>query len=190
MIALLASLLLSAASPSSLSERIAQAEPRHGAFTQVKTLSDLEVSITTSGVFYADREKGFVWQTLKPFSQTYVITGKGLFSLQGAALEPIAAEGFPAAALIRRFLDGDISPLEHYFTAAYTPGDDDAWSLALAPKTDEVKAFVSAVSITGRGAAPESVRVTYANTDTLRISLTPAAEVPASLHPVLTLLCE
>lgn len=190
MIALLATLCLSAASLTELSEKIAKAEPRHGTFSQIKTLSDLEVSIASSGAFYADREKGFVWQTLKPFSQTYVITEKGLFSFSDAALQPVATEGFPAASLIGRFLDGDLSALEQYFTAVYTPGEDEAWSLALTPKTDEVKAFVSAVTITGRETAPERIRVVYANTDTLGISLMPSVEIPTTLQPVLAALCE
>ena len=133
-----------------------------GDFRQVKTIKDAGVTLTSSGRFAFDRERGIRWETIRPFASSIVIAN-GYLCLNRKILE-----GGPAmdqvAKILHLLLAQDFERLEEYFAVSRT-----ADGVELAAKDEMMAAVFERITVRG-GKYVEFVRFSGREGDVTEIS--------------------
>ena len=136
-----------------ISERLRQVQLLRAEFVQHKKIKALRRPLKSSGQFLFATDQGVMWQTLKPFPSTFVITSKGI-QQRSEDSEPltIASDERPIiGGFTRVFLSlfsGDTSELESRFKL-YVWSDSEQWSIGLEPKNKVMSRLISRIVMSG-----------------------------------------
>ncbi|TJZ70695.1 outer membrane lipoprotein carrier protein LolA [Chitiniphilus eburneus] len=171
-------LLLSAASAlaevplSQVEQRLDRARAVRGEFVQTRELVGVKKPLRASGRFLVDRERGVVWRTDKPFSQSMRITRERIVQRSGgqetlrldAQREPVV--GTIGGVLFALFA-GDFNALAaHFEVDASVAGP--RWQVKLKPREVALGKLVTGLTLDGAGTVQHIV-LTGAGGDITRI---------------------
>lgn len=133
--------------------RLAEHPYTTGNFEQEKTLSRLNRSLKSSGVFIIAAELGMVWDTIKPFPSTLTL-GKDYMiqSRPGGNRTVLSAQGnetfIRMAEVISAVFSGQSKGLIDNFEINYT-GTLNDWKLELSPKSKAIGSFAEKIIMKG-----------------------------------------
>lgn len=137
-------------------------------FTEEKRMALLAAPLVSTGALYYARP-GHLRRQIETPRPAVVVIGpetlwlkdeRGTETIDLAARRDVAAF---AESLVLIFA-GDRARLEATYTIAFEPGAE-GWKLALTPKVEPLSKLVSAIHITGRGPAVETIRVAETSGD-------------------------
>ncbi|WP_005036026.1 LolA family protein [Holophaga foetida] len=124
----------------------------HADFTQTRHLKALTRPLVARGTVVVDRQRGIIWQVLRPLNLTYVVTPQGVLEVgpdgrrktQTTKDAPMVAQ---MGRIMQALAEGRWSVLEDYFTlkAQGTPG---RWEIRLSPKP-VAASFIKSVVVKG-----------------------------------------
>jgi len=125
-----------------------------GSFSQQKDIKSLSRSFKGSGTFIIARDDGIIWDTLKPFPSTMIISGDkiiqrtpgGKASIMQAGDNPVFKE---FGDTIRSVFSGDTNLLFSKFNVYFSKGESGIWRIGLVPKDSVVRSVISAMEISG-----------------------------------------
>jgi len=144
-----------------------------GQFSQTKTLSDLPKPLLSSGRFLFARERGVIWQVLRPYPSEFVLTPHAMVTREGGRERVMAASEQPGLAVATRLFSAlftlDLAALEQDFLL-HAAGSPEAWQLGLRPRHAAMAASFSEAVIRG-GSAVKSIVLRDARGDSTEITL-------------------
>jgi len=136
-----------------------------GTFVQRKTLSDVEVTITSTGTFRFVKGASFEWKTSTPLPSAFTATPESYTVEANGQTSTRALAELKLSAGLRALVRGDLSALGDVFDVTETET-----RLVLVPKTRELRAFVKRATLEGPG-FPSRFTLDYATGDRLEIDL-------------------
>lgn len=124
-----------------------------GQFVQVKYLSELDASLTSSGVFNYQRGKSIHWETIEPIKNVLLMTPESIINSQGSnTIVSMQAGSNPAVTILSDIffsvLTAEWEQLSTYFALSGTLADKQ-WQVELTPIDKTVMQVVSRVKLTG-----------------------------------------
>ena len=149
-------------------EKIASLKSDSGTFIQMKTLSDVGVTLASSGEFKFEKGKFFEWKTLKPMEGSFTATPEEyVSSIKGGKTSKRPLSKIKMSNAMKALIDGDVSVLEEVFKLKISDK-----SITAYPKTRELSEFVDSFTIELDGnAKPVRFVLTFTNSDVLDIVL-------------------
>lgn len=165
-VVLSAGALLASASP--IIEKIAAVKTDSGTFIQMKTLSDVGVTLTSTGEFKFVKDKFFEWKTLKPVESVFTATPKEyISSIKGGKTSRHPLSKIKMSNGMKALIKGDVSALEEVFKLKVT-----STQIVARPKTRELSEFVESFTIDlDDDSRPKRFVMTFTNGDILDIVL-------------------
>jgi hypothetical protein len=148
------------------------------AFVQTRTLKGLKKPMVSRGVFEVQGQE-VVWTVREPIPIVTRISKAGVTqSVDGGQPEKLGPEGADAVLVQSGLMDllrGDLSKLEaRYAVKRGTRNAPEGWTLALTPKSAELKRWVGRLDVEGCGRI-ERISIRQANGDVMSVALTAAA---------------
>lgn len=144
-----------------------------GNFTQTKTLRDLPKPLRSSGSFLFSRDKGVIWQVVKPFASEFVLTPTVMLTREAGGERRSSAGEQPGLAMATRLFSAlftlDLAALQAEFTV-YASGDAKNWMIGLKPRHAAMAATFSEAVVAG-GEQVQAVTLTDAQGDKTNIRL-------------------
>lgn len=124
-----------------------------GTFTQSKYLSQIDISIPSSGSFYYIKDKEITWQTLKPINSTLKLTPKAILSYQGSEkISQLDTDTNPFVSVFSDIFFGVMTAqwqvLEEYF-AVDANVNASSWEAVLIPLDENIKSFSEKITLKG-----------------------------------------
>jgi len=119
-------------------QQLAPGQVLRGQFIQERLLTGFSASLKTTGNFVLAPGQGLIWQALKPFAVTTVMTAEGI-SQKNGNVELLNLPASKAPFLARLYdilggaLAGDQQPLERFFEVKRNE-DAGGWHLVLTPR--------------------------------------------------------
>jgi outer membrane lipoprotein-sorting protein len=163
-------------------------------FVQRKQLAGITRPLESAGSFLQWRDRGVVWNTVRPFASSIVITrdavrvsqGGKPYTLQGdAAREPTVRI---VNEILFAVLAGDVAQLARRFDIAATLHGQ-AWTLHLMPRDAAVQLAFTSIDVDGDRFV-RAVRLQEANGDRTSISFDALASGPAPSDDEVRLLAQ
>ena len=157
-----------------LSKGLASAQLTTGHFVQERELTGFPKPMRTEGVYFLDLKKGIVWETLKPFANTLIFSGKGIKRINKHGAQVISAQDIPylktVNALMLSLFSAQTEGLNKDFDILLE-GSSARWSMTLVPKKTSALATVfNSLEITG-AASPQSIKMVNRQNETTRLQL-------------------
>ena len=148
--------------------KIASIESDSGTFIQMKTLSDVGVTLTSSGEFEFKKNGFFKWKTIKPIESVFTATPKEyITSIKGGKTSRRPLSEIKMTDAMKALIKGDISLLGEVFNLKVKESQ-----ITARPKTRELSEFVESFEIKlGPASKPERFIMTFTNGDILDIVL-------------------
>jgi outer membrane lipoprotein-sorting protein len=158
--------------------RLAQHTFIRGNFEQEKTLSRLERSLKSSGIFIIAAGQGMVWDTVKPFPSTLTLGRDFMIqSRPGGQRTVLSAQGnetfLRMAEVLSAVFSGNAQGLLDNFAIYYSggvSGDTVVWELGLSPLDKAINSFAERIVMKG-DAAIRSIQIYEQNGDSIRYIL-------------------
>lgn len=167
-------------------QRIAKVAVLRGGFEQEKQVTGFKNPLRSQGKFLLARDKGVVWTTLKPFPSEMVITRERILSFDGAGKRSVQADARQQPALRQvnammfALMAGDVKALTSRFDIDAQALANNAWTLALKPKSAAMAKSFSRIELRGDRYVREVVIVEGAG-DRTTLKFAGMAETPAQL---------
>lgn len=167
-------------------QRIAQVQVLRGGFEQQKQVEGFKNPLRSQGRFLLARDKGVVWTTLKPFPSEMVITRERILSFDAAGKRSVQADARQQPALRQvnammfALMAGDLKALASRFDIDARALPDNAWTLALKPKSAAMAKAFSRIELRGDRYVREVVIVEGAG-DRTTLKFVDLSEAPAQL---------
>ena len=139
-----------------------------GNFTQVRTISKVNRSLTSSGTFIFSLD-GIMWKTLKPFPSSLVVglTPDGKKTVIDASNNQIFTS---ISTTLSSIFSGNVKKLYENFSVAFS-SDGNRWNAVLTPKDKTVAAVMKTLALGGTGASGgaefDTIVMTEAGGDTV-----------------------
>lgn len=153
----------------SVIDKIAAIKSDEGTFIQMKTLSDVGVTLTSSGEFRFKKNEYFEWKTIKPIESIFTATPKEYIStIKGGKTSRYPLSEIKMSNGMKALINGDVSALNEVFKLKIA--DD---KIVARPKTRELSEFVDSFEITlDADTKPKRFIMTFTNGDVLDIAIT------------------
>lgn len=145
-------------------ERFAQNPVVSARFVQERSIKGMSRPLTTAGTMLMSREHGIVWEQVKPFALSTIITPDKMIQVSGKKTQVITREEQPQlfnlTGIIKAVLTQDQKTLEQNFSYNFTPLDSAAtgtdggtgggnWQLTLTPVKEPLNRIFEQIVITG-----------------------------------------
>ena len=133
-----------------LSQRLQQPQAVAGDFTQERYMASLGKPLRTEGEFVLQPKRALLWQMQKPFAQQLRVRADGVWQWTGKAWQRQSGGGGQQRQM-QLFLDllgGNAQGLQQHFEVRLT-GTEQAWQLALTPKTALMQQIFTRIDIAG-----------------------------------------
>lgn len=149
-----------------------------GDFSQEKTSAKLKRPLKSTGKFIFSTE-GIVWQTLKPFPSTNVITNSKILQISAngnkSVIDGSTNETFKSSsAMLTSIFSGNQAELEKNFTIEFT-SNESSWNMKLTPKDSTISSVMNFFTVSGAVLGSkitfDSMSVTQNQTDVTTYSL-------------------
>jgi hypothetical protein len=172
-----AAVLVTALAGASPAERIQSllAKPKVlcGRFDQSKQLVGLKRPVTSNGRFCVMADKGVLWRSLQPFSNTLKLTRDEILEMRGERItQRLDARREPAVRMINNVLfalfAGDLAQLEKLFDIQGEVQEKD-WSVTLKPREPALARAIGVIALEG-GVYVKTITISEASGDITRIS--------------------
>ena len=172
-----AAVLVTALAGASPAERIQSllAKPKVlcGRFDQSKQLVGLKRPVTSNGRFCVVADKGVLWRSLQPFSNTLKLTRDEILEMRGERItQRLDARREPAVRMINNVLfalfAGDLAQLEKLFDIQGEVQEKD-WSVTLKPREPALARAIGVIALEG-GVYVKTITISEASGDITRIS--------------------
>ena len=155
-----------------IQKRLATDNVVRGDFTQQRQLAGVKKTLNAQGRFVVDKQRGVIWQTVKPFSQTTRITRNEIVQRDGSqVLMKMSADKEPVVKTISSVLfavsAGDVQTLTSYFKHNGTM-DNGRWQVTFTPKNAGLAKVIRQLQLSG-DTAVQQVTLTGASGDLTRI---------------------
>ena len=153
----------------SVIDKIAAVKSDEGTFVQMKTLSDVGVTLASSGEFRFKKNEYFEWKTIKPIESIFTATPKEYIStIKGGKTSRHPLSKIKMSNGMKALINGDVSVLNEVFKLKIA--DD---KIIAHPKTRELSEFVDSFEITlDTDSKPKRFIMTFTNGDVLDIAIT------------------
>lgn len=167
-------------------QRIAKVAVLRGSFEQQKQVAGFKNPLRSQGKFLLARDKGVVWTTLKPFPSETVITRERIFSFDETGKHSVQADARQQPALRQvnammfALMAGDVKALAARFDIDAQALANNAWTLALKPKSAAMAKSFSRIELRGDRYVREVVIVEGAG-DRTTLKFVGLSETPAQL---------
>lgn len=143
-----------------------------GEFTQQRQLSGVKKTLHAQGHFTVDKQRGVIWQTVKPFNQSTQITRREITQKDGSQiLMKMSADKEPVVKTISSVLfavsAGDVQTLTSYFNHDGSINGH-RWQITFTPKNAALAKVIRELQLSG-GNAVQHVVLTGASGDITRI---------------------
>lgn len=152
---LLPSIVLAEWNTSTLMHELALSDRTSVSFTETKTLSYLDGTLTSEGLLSIAPSGVLTKETLKPIHETLkvdqdavTVVREGKDTVEIALSDYPIMQGFIEA--FRATIQGDLDSLSHYY-ALETKGEREAWSLQLEPLQSKLLSVIRIIDIKGSG---------------------------------------
>lgn len=125
-----------------------------GRFSQQKDIKSLSRSFKGNGTFIIARDDGIIWDTLKPFPSTMIISGDQIIqTIPGGKKTVMKVGDNPVfkefGDTIRSVFSGDTNQLFSKFNVYFLKGESGIWRIGLVPKDSAVRSVISTMEISG-----------------------------------------
>ena len=119
-------------------------------FTQRRYLTDIPKPIVSRGNLLLWPGKGLIWRINEPFSQTILITKKGLCHVEEGQKKSMRRVGHEGVILemMSKLLEGSFAELKE-FTMDSMPSLHKKWKVRLTPAHKNLQDFLSAIEVEG-----------------------------------------
>ncbi|WP_051710783.1 LolA family protein [Andreprevotia chitinilytica] len=155
-----------------------------GDFAQTRELVGVKKPLKSTGHFVVDKQRGVVWQTIKPFASKLKISRQAIVQKSGdQVLMQLSADKEPAVKTVGTVLfalfAGDFATLERYFNVT---GDASVkgWQLQLAPKDAALAKLIRGLKLDGSKAI-DQIELDAASGDVTRITFSQVSNGDALL---------
>jgi hypothetical protein len=179
-----------------LTERLDLGDYASGNFTQYRQLKVLKKPLVSHGRFAFDATLGLIWQQIKPFPSSLILTDGELIQIDSSGHRQVtkASESQGASALaetmptlLKALLSGKISALDEQFNLYFmqiNPGTSSSelassWQLGLVPKDPLMRKVIPQMVLEGE-AQLTSLTLLSGNGDTSRIEFEQISSAPLS----------
>lgn len=153
----------------SLLARFAALPGLEARFREEKRIALLAVPVESEGRIWFAHPDRLMRRVERPDPSAALIAAGQLRMHSGGRTEELSIDGNPVlrgfVESFRAVLAGDRATLERYYEARLTPGEGDAWTLALAPRDRALRGFVSTIEMRGRGVSMERMRMVEVSGD-------------------------
>lgn len=124
-----------------------------GTFTQSKYLSQIDISIPSSGSFYYEKDKEIIWRTLKPIDSTLKLTPKAILNYQGSEkISQLDTDSNPFVSVFSDIFFGVMTAqwqvLEEYFSVEASVNST-SWEAVLTPQDANIRSFTQKITLQG-----------------------------------------
>ena len=169
---------------------VARPDTMCGDFDQQKSLVGLKRPVQSSGSFCVLKERGVLWNTLKPFTSTLRLSRAEIVESQGARVTSrLTASDEPTVAVISDLLfsvlGGDFGRLRSSFTieaSIEASLEASTWRAKLTPRDAGMKRVIGTIEL-GGGEFVRQLIITEASGDRTIIAFTGFAAGLAALRP-------
>lgn len=169
---------------------VARPDTMCGDFDQQKSLVGLKRPVQSSGRFCVLKERGVLWNTLKPFTSTLRLSRAEIVESQGARVTSrLTASDEPTVAVISDLLfsvlGGDFGRLRSSFTieaSIEASLEASTWRAKLTPRDAGMKRVIGTIEL-GGGEFVRQLIITEASGDRTIIAFTGFAAGLAALRP-------
>jgi hypothetical protein len=160
--------LLGAAPVAKIQELLAKPKVLCGRFDQNKQLVGLKRPVKSNGRFCVVAEKGVLWRSLQPFSNTVLVTRDEIVQLQGERVAfRLSAKEEPTVRVINQvmfaLLAGNLGELEALFEIDGSVDHND-WRIALNPRDPGIAKAIGKMVLEGEEYV-KNVTIDYASGD-------------------------
>jgi len=129
-------------------------ESLKGQFKQEKYLSELDVSLYSSGIFNYQRDKSIRWETLEPIQNVLMMTPDSIINTQGDnEIAKMDVKSNPAVAIFNDIffsvLMAEWETLSTYFSLSGRSLGEQQWQVELNPIDKTMAQVMSRVSLKG-----------------------------------------
>lgn len=153
-----------------LANFVPQSDNLAGNFRQTKTLTDMGISLVSTGVFHVQKNKGMLWENREPTRFGFLLTPDAAFQIDAAgtrkALPEAAAPTVRALyAIFSAAFSNDEKTLTEFFD--FEKKSADSWTLV--PVKKPLSDLIKKITLNFDKNAPKSVRLADASGDTTLI---------------------
>lgn len=142
-----------------------------GTFRQTKTLSDMGVSLVSSGDFRVRKNKDLLWRTLKPVKLGFLLTPQGAYQIRGNEKTPLPPAATPLVRTLYAIFDaafsGDEKTLSGIFEISRPSEEAAPWILV--PKKKPLSDFILKIELRATADTLGSVELFDVSGDVSRI---------------------
>lgn len=161
------SISLNALTIEELADRFNKSGDDTGTFIQMKTLSDIGVTLTSTGTYEFKKNKYVKWTTLKPLQSDFIATQKDYTSVVNGKSVKRKLADLKMSKSMKSLVEGDISSLKDTFSLKIKKN-----SIIAHPKQRELKEFIDNFVLEFNDAyQPTRFIMTFSNSDVLDIVL-------------------
>ncbi|GGB07930.1 LolA family protein [Agarivorans gilvus] len=145
-------------------------------FNQARHLQIMQQPLLSSGEVILKAEQGLIWQQLKPFQQTLVVSASQVSQYDRDAQPmqlPVAAQQMIQAwaPMMQQVILGQWSALEQRFEVRLAEGSNiEHWQMQLTPRDQQMQAALANIELSG-GQQLQDIAIYQQNGDVLRIEL-------------------
>lgn len=142
-----------------------------GTFRQTKTLSDMGVSLVSTGDFRVRKNKDLLWRTLKPVKLGFLLTPQGAYQIRGNEKTPLPPAATPLMRTLYAIFDaafsGDEKTLSGIFEISRPSEEAVPWILV--PKKKPLSDFILKIELRATADTLGSVTLFDVSGDVSRI---------------------
>ena len=136
-----------------LNNIVTSPEYLEGGFSQEKYLSELEATLSSSGVFSYQRDSSIRWETLEPIKNILIMSPQSIINMQGGIeIAKMDLKSNPAVAIFSDIffsvLTAEWETLSTYFSLSGTLVDEQ-WQVELIPVDKTMIQVMSRVALKG-----------------------------------------
>ncbi|MDO5623709.1 MAG: outer-membrane lipoprotein carrier protein LolA [Pseudomonadota bacterium] len=161
-----------------LMQQLAQHPSGRAKFTETRTLAVLTEPVVSTGELVFSPPDRLEKHTLKPASESLVVSGNDLVVTQGGKQRALRLPQYPQVLAfveaLRGTLVGNQALLQAHYALALS-GTESAWQLVLTPLDDQLRRQVSQITVHGARNQVLRVQTLQADGDKSLITIEPAA---------------
>lgn len=145
-------------------------------FTQARHLQIMQQPLLSSGEVILKAEQGLIWQQLKPFQQTLVVSAAKVSQYdrdaQAMQMPAVAQQMIQAwAPMMQQVILGQWSALQQRFEVQLAQGSNiEHWQMQLTPREQQMQSALANIELSG-GEQLQDIAIHQQNGDVLRIRL-------------------
>ena len=152
-------------------------------FSQHKKIKVLRFPLRSQGRLLYSRKHGIVWQQLRPFATTFLITPQGIWQRQKRAAKKIQSRDKPIVhGFTRIFLamfSGNPKQLKKHFRVFFR-GNSTGWKMGLLPRQALMRRMLQCIVVQGSDTV-QQVQLSEPNGDRTTIKMTNIRRKPPTL---------